>query len=227
MGNNSPTYEILGKLYNRITRILDHFQDPELVKWKLKVGVDEAKRIGKEATGIGSRVDELIKRDFETKKYKFKPSDPIEVRNCMEAWELFKIEHPEVKIWAVDILVRSELISCAGTLDVEAEDEILDIKCAAKISWKYWIQVAMYNFMHPNKKRFLSILRLHKFLAMYEYQRIPYDTKLVRVFIGLLRAYKMANIGGEDGVDTADTKVGEESEVGSAEVLNDRPGRNW
>lgn len=226
MGNSSPTYEIEGKLYDRITRILDYFPDPGIVEWKLKVGTEEAKRIGKEATGIGSRVDDLIKKDVEAGAYKLKASECIEVRNCMEGWERFKIEHPEVKIVAVDKLVRSELLAVAGTLDVEGSDEVLDIKCSGRISWKYWIQVAMYNYMLPVSKPYLSILRLHKSLGYYEYQRISYDKKLVRIFIGLLRAYRCA-IGGINDVDIADQKVGKESEVDSAKVSYDRPGGNW
>lgn len=241
MGNSNPFYLIEGKKYDRITRVLDFFPHPDLTKWKLRVGPKEASRISKLALKVGSRVDDLSK-PFLLKRSEIKiaAKDGLEVRNCIKGLQLFRLEHPEVKIVSCDKLVWDEELRIAGTMDIETEDAILDIKCAGKISLNYWLQVAIYNYMSGLNKPYLAILRLHKSLGIYEYQTIPYEKSLVTIFVGLLNAYRYyerTGIGGESGSDEdsdndgwlgiADDEISKESEVAGPEVLVHRPGWNW
>lgn len=230
-----PYYDYEGKQYTRISTVLDYFKDPGIIKWQLKLGPEESKLITKEALKVGTRVDWLIK-DNEPKDgivYCAK-KDGIEVKNCIEGWNLFRKEHPEVKILAFEKFVHSPNHLIAGTLDVETEDSILDIKCAGRISAKYWLQVAMYNFMNPVRRKNLAILRLHKSLGTYEYQTIPYQENLVMIFLGLLEAlrfYKIYESGDSDDsdldFDSPNNKITKKSQVAGSEVSDDRTRGHW
>ena len=57
-----------GVSYERVTSILNYFQSPDLVKWKLRVGAKEAKRISTIAMKRGTNVDEAIRLDVSGKK---------------------------------------------------------------------------------------------------------------------------------------------------------------
>ena len=85
-----PYYEKDGVRYDRVTAVLDYFAPPELVRWQIKVGAKEAKRIGTVAKNIGTSVDEWIKADINGLRPRLPKS--LEARNCIEGWKRFKKE---------------------------------------------------------------------------------------------------------------------------------------
>jgi len=65
-------YTIDGGRYDRLTSVLGYFQPQELIDWKMKVGPEEAERIGGEARAIGTRVDSIAGMIFKGEEYDLK-----------------------------------------------------------------------------------------------------------------------------------------------------------
>ena len=78
-----------GKQYERVTRILDYFSNPELVAWKVKVGQKEAGKVSRIALKCGKAVDEMIRA---SRIPKLKDSD--EIKSCLKAWKSWKERIP-------------------------------------------------------------------------------------------------------------------------------------
>ncbi|CAK0755203.1 hypothetical protein CCP1ISM_50038 [Azospirillaceae bacterium] len=182
-----------GISYTRITTPLDYFTVPELVDWKLET--DNHKEVSKTAKQIGTRVHNLIKMDFEKGKYSLTPNDSVSIRNCMKAYEEWKrVEKP--KIIAMEQTMFNDKLRIAGTFDMGIScnnvntANLVDIKTSASIKPNHWLQIAMYNYLAEGKYLFLSILRLDKFTGEYEYKTIPYDKRLVNIYLCLLSYYR-------------------------------------
>lgn len=190
--------------YTRVTSVLDYFQAPGLVDWKLDN--DDYKEIGKTAKSIGTRVHNLIQLDYEKGKYRLTPNDSVSIVNCMKAYEEWKkVEKP--KIMVMEKTLFNEELRIAGTMDIELPGIIVDIKTSASIKPTYWLQVAMYNYLN-NTLYDLAILRLDKFTGDYQYIVKPYDKRLVNIYLCLLNYYRYI-IGNEDSdidnLDLSDT----------------------
>ena len=178
-----------------VTEVLDTFIPKGLLAWYLKTGAKEAKRLSTVAMKIGSRVDELIQQDVNTGSYKLSAKDPIEIKNCMEAWESFKRDY-QPKITATQVEVKNNIQKVIGHTDL-IWDRVIDVKCASSIKDNYWIQVCKYDYDYEEKLEVPAILRLDKNLAIYEYKLLS-STKFnrvqcVRVFDGLLEAFRYYN----------------------------------
>jgi hypothetical protein len=175
----------------RITEVLDYFKEPRLVDWKVKMGAKEARRIGREAMKIGSRVDELIKT---APRPVAKPKDSLEVQNCLKAYHRWlDVYRPGSVIPFKRLYARINGVLVTGEPDIIVDDILVDIKCAGRVNKKYWIQVNMYNFlklqngMAGHEK--LGILRLDKVTGYYDFPILPPNPRLVKVWMGLLDAY--------------------------------------
>lgn len=181
--------------YVSVTEVLDYFQVPELVAWKLRVGAVEAKKISTIAMKIGSRVDALIQEDVANGSYKLTAKDPIEVQNCMKAWEAFKNDYSP-KISITQQVLKDYDLGVIGHLDL-LTDRIVDVKCASSIKPSYWIQTAKYSDMHSKGVLGTAILRLDKNLGVYQYltnEQAGYSVKdCIAVFDGLIKAYRFYN----------------------------------
>ena len=179
-----------------VTEVLDAFIPKGLLDWYLKTGKKEARRISTVAMKIGSRVDQLIQDDVNTGSYKLSSKDPIEVKNCMEAWESFKKDY-QPKIKATQIEVKSEREKLVGHIDLIMDGMVVDIKCASSIKDNYWLQVAKYADMYRTDLLGLAILRLDKNLGTYQFVKSHQANKqpnlLVDVYNGLLEAYRYYN----------------------------------
>lgn len=182
-----------------VSQVLDGYQEEGIIDWKIKVGKKEAKRIGTIALKIGTRIHELIEQDWKEGKYKFKTTDPIEVRNCMAAWEQFKTDYrPEILNMETEI--KDEVNKIVGHRDalIKLNDSlvVLDFKTSAQINRKHWVQVNKYAEMDMFLDQ-VGVLRLDKNLGIYEYQQQPYSEGLVNVFDCMLVAHRYFNPNGE------------------------------
>ena len=178
-----------------VTEVLDTFIPKGLLSWYLKTGAKEAKRLSTVAMKIGSRVDELIQQDITNGSYKLSSKDPIEVKNCMEAWLSFKRDY-QPNIVSTQMEVTNHVQKVVGHIDI-VWDRIIDVKCASSIKDNYWIQTSKYDYDYPGALEVPAILRLDKNLATYEYKLMS-DTRFnrvqcVKVFDGLLEAYRFYN----------------------------------
>lgn len=181
-----------------VTEVLDTFIPKGLLSWYLKTGAKEAKRLSAVALKIGGRVDELIQQDVTKGSYKLTPKDPIEVKNCMEAWEAFKRDF-QPKIRTCQVEVRDSSKKVVGHIDLII-DRVVDVKCSSSIKDNYWIQVCKYDDCHDEaliELKAPAILRLDKNLATYQYMTATQAKidceQCVRVFDGLLEAYRFYN----------------------------------
>ena len=189
--------------YTRITTPLDYFQAPELVDWKLDT--DNHKEVSKTAKQIGTRVHNLIKMDYEKGKYSLTPNDSVSIVNCMKAYEEWKkVEQP--KIMVMEKTMFNDELRIAGTMDIQTVGKIVDIKTSTSIKPNYWLQLAMYNYLN-NTLYDLAILRLDKFSSDYQFITIPYDKRLVNIYLCLLSYYRyiVSNPEDSDKLDLEDT----------------------
>jgi len=174
----------------RVSEILDHWKEPYLIAWMLKNGVAKCEAIKKEATDIGTMVDQLVQEDIKGNVIGFSKGD-VPVFNCMQGWEKFKVEHPEVleRMREHKGNMQKELVlgDLVGHPDFILGDEVCDLKTSKQISKGHWMQTAQYARMYQamkhgaevidgqgiysNSIKRISILRLDKATpGLYEYK---------------------------------------------------------
>ncbi len=195
-------YYIKDKIkYDRVTSILDYFQDPHLTKWKLDT--EDYKEISKTAKQIGTRVHNLIKMDYEKGKYSLTPNDSVSIVNCMKAYEEWKkVEKPQIT--SIEQTLFNDKLRIAGTYDIVLGlGTLIDIKTSTSIKSNYWLQLNMYSYLANERFVNLAILRLDKFTGEYEYKTIPYDKRLVNIYLCLLNYYRYI-VGNPEDTDKLD-----------------------
>lgn len=145
-GKNSYTIE--GVIYDRISTVLTVISN-EYQDWYRKVGIEEADRVSKEATDIGSYVHDLASRDILGKKAEIKVKDFTNdegvvdeiqlnaVTNCFEAYKLWRSERKF------------------------PENAILDFKTSRKVEKIYWMQLAAYWLAFMEKAQPTGVFSEH------------------------------------------------------------------
>lgn len=155
--------------YTRVSAILDTYQPPELIEWKLKCGKKEAKRISTVATKIGTNVDAWIRADIEGKKYP--KLNSIEAENCVKAYQKWKEDYQiDVSKLRSGTRLFNEETKICGEPDILFPDEklVIDIKCSSAIRPTYYLQTEWYGRELGYSRK--AILRLDKNLSMYDYE---------------------------------------------------------
>lgn len=172
----------------RVTQVLDYFQPPNLVAWKLRTGNAEANRISRAAMKTGSRVDEIIKANLEPVK-----KDKPEVFSAFIAYKKWLAIYIPLEV-KPQVRVEKEIegIILSGEPDIIVIDDIepptlVDIKVATRISDKYWLQLAAYAWL-TDWTGPVGILRLDKATESYEYVTKNLSVEWA-VYCGLLKAY--------------------------------------
>lgn len=188
------TPEQMAEGWLSVTQVLDAFIPKGLLAWYLKTGAKEAKRLSTVAMKIGSRVDSLIQEDILKGSYKLSAKDPIEVKNCMEAWKQFKSDY-QPTITGVQKEVKSDTQKLVGHIDLIFGATIVDVKCASSIKDNYWLQTAKYSDLLESDTDGIAILRLDKNLGTYQFTKKEQSVvnELVKVYDGLLDAYRYYN----------------------------------
>ena len=199
----------------RVTEIIDYYTEPELLAWKLREGPAKCEKISQEALMIGTVVDGYIKAKLQHETYILSTDNPA-VFSCLEAWEHFREDHPELVASITGIQTEVSKDEVIGHPDLEitqrvphpimgtytALDEqpimrwgIIDIKTSKAIQPKYWTQVAAYWWLKGQQtphlspfNSFIAILRLDKKTGQYEYQEIT-DIETLRYEVEVFQAY--------------------------------------
>ncbi len=179
--------------YERVTSVLGYFTPPSLVKWQLRVGTKEAKRIKTVSMKIGTNVDEAIRADVIG-------LDPIklksqEAKNCFKAYKQWRKDYAIKNIQSATTLYDEEA-KIAGTPDLWMPDETCDIKCASSIRMNYWLQTEWYA--RKKGHGYKSILRLDSALAEYEYVRKTISDYEFQIFEALVSVYRFYNKAPQD-----------------------------
>lgn len=186
------------------------------------------------AMNIGTNVDEWVKADIIGKGYpKIKTQ---EARNCVQAYQRWRCEYQPRGLRVGETLYDDDSFY-AGTPDIFMGDTVIDVKCAARVSTSYWMQVNMYNLL-AKRHSIVAILQLNKDLAIYDFHERPASDLCVQSFLGLLTAYRLyksedksVTDGEEDEDDSAiDSASGEKQEGQEVDEPKDTvPGTrgNW
>jgi hypothetical protein len=184
----------------RVSEILNYFQEPYLVNWKIKMAKTDPKQLTEEADAlvIGSIVDELVQIDINNNrisegfervysKFSLTEDHKEKIQNCMAGWDKFKVDKPELfeKMVEYKENMQKELVlgDLVGHPDFILDDEVCDLKTSKQVSKSHWMQTAQYakmwNSQFPHKNPYdcadatckISILRLDKYNpGVYEYK---------------------------------------------------------
>ena len=133
-----PTEEELLKLVS-ITSITSHFNKEIFVKWRAKVGDQEADRVTRKATARGTDTHTLIEQYLRNMDCN---SDVLPISE-----HLFQVAVPALKrinnIYALEGALYSQFLGIAGTVDCIAEFDgelsIIDFKTSKKPKPREWI----------------------------------------------------------------------------------------
>lgn len=208
-------YELDGKRYGRITKALEACPSPDLIEWKIELikkfsrelsredaslsieelldkAIRKMNKIGDDAAEIGQNVDAYLKAKINGEELpKLKK---FEDRSCVEAFEKWECDHPEVKL-SVPPTVYDDELMIAGTPDFEDEDTVYDLKGANEIRRKNWLQTEFYA--RKRGKKFKAIIRVDRDLGIYEFKKFPIsddDWEMVKSVVNMYRYYKKGEI---------------------------------
>ena len=175
-----------------ITSVTSHFNKEIFVKWRKRVGNEEADRITKAATGRGTDMHTL------TEHY-LKNEDLPEVRPISDF--LFKIAKGKLNkinnIYALEGPLYSKELGLAGTVDCIAEYDgelaIIDFKTSKKPKPRDWIehyfvQCMAYGCMLYEMKG-ISIKKLVIIMACENGECVIYEERDKAKYIKLLGQY--------------------------------------
>ena len=175
-----------------ITSVTSHFNKEIFVKWRKRVGNEEADRITKAATGRGTDMHTL------TEHY-LKNEDLPEVRPISDF--LFKISKGHLNkinnIYALEGPLYSKELGLAGTVDCIAEYDgelaIIDFKTSKKPKPRNWIehyfvQCMAYGCMLYEMKG-ISIKKLVIIMACENGECVIYEERDKAKYIKLLGKY--------------------------------------
>jgi len=175
-----------------ITSITSHFNKEIFVKWRKKVGNEEADRVTKRATKRGTDMHTLV-------EYFMKNEELPEVPPISEF--LFKISKHKLKninnIHALEGSLYSKQLGIAGTVDCIAEYEgelaIIDFKTSAKPKPREWIdhyfvQCMAYGCMLYELTG-ISVKKLVIIMACENGECVVYEERDKSKYIKLLSKY--------------------------------------
>ena len=184
-------YDVEGQKLVSITSVTSHFNKEIFVKWRKRVGDEEADRITKRSTTRGTKVHTLIENHLLNKEVD--PDTPGSKMLFLQAKDsLANINN----IYALEKSLYSTELGVAGTVDCIAEYDgelaIIDFKTAAKPKprdWieNYFVQAAAYACMFyertgiPVKKLVILMTCENGEVTVYqEYDKMKYMRLLVK-----------------------------------------------
>jgi genome maintenance exonuclease 1 len=191
-----PTEEELLRLVS-ITSVTSHFNKEIFVKWRKKVGDEEADRITKAATSRGTDMHTLVEHHLKNESLpKVQPISDF----------LFKISKDKLNlinnIHALERSLYSRVLGIAGTVDCIAEYDgelaIIDFKTSKKPKPKDWIEhyfvqcaayaCMLYEMTDISVKKFVIIMACEngECVVYEEYDKSKYIkllSKYIRKFV--------------------------------------------
>ena len=186
-----PDEEELLKLVS-ITSVTSHFNKDIFVKWRKRVGDEEADRITKRATKRGTDMHTLVEHYMKNEELPEVP--PI-------SDFLFKISKANLKrinnIYALEGSLYSKQLGIAGTVDCIAEYDgelaIIDFKTSAKPKPRGWIEHYFVQCMAYGCMLYeltgISVKKLVIIMACENGECIVYEERDKSKYIKLLTEY--------------------------------------
>ena len=129
-----------GNAYPSITSILGSQPKSGIEAWRKKVGEEEANRIMKESSELGTAVHDLCEQYlYNTYPLKCDYQEAIDVFNRLR-FKLINIDH----IYGLELPLYSDILKVAGTADCVAEYNgvlsLIDFKTSRKTKREEWIE---------------------------------------------------------------------------------------
>ena len=192
-----PDDEELLKLVS-ITSVTSHFNKEIFVKWRKKVGDDEADRITKAATSRGTDMHTLVEHHLKNEKLP-------EVQPLSDF--LFKIAKSNLNrinnIYALEGSLYSKQLGIAGTVDCIAEYDgelaIIDFKTSKKPKPREWIEHYFVQCMAYGCMLYeltgISVKKLVIIMACENGECIVYEERDKAKYIKLLTEYIRKFVG--------------------------------
>ena len=192
-----PDEEELLKLVS-ITSVTSHFNKDIFVKWRKKVGDEEADRITKRATKRGTDMHTLVEHYMKNEELPEVP--PI-------SDFLFKISKANLKrinnIYALEGSLYSKQLGIAGTVDCIAEYDgelaIIDFKTSAKPKPRGWIEHYFVQCMAYGCMLYeltgISVKKLVIIMACENGECVVYEERDKSKYIKLLTEYIRKFVG--------------------------------
>jgi genome maintenance exonuclease 1 len=192
-----PDDEELLKLVS-ITSVTSHFNKEIFVKWRKKVGDDEADRITKAATSRGTDMHTLVEHHLKNEKLP-------EVQPLSDF--LFKIAKSDLNrinnIYALEGSLYSKQLGIAGTVDCIAEYDgelaIIDFKTSKKPKPREWIEHYFVQCMAYGCMLYeltgISVKKLVIIMACENGECIVYEERDKAKYIKLLTEYIRKFVG--------------------------------
>jgi len=186
-----PDEEELLKLVS-ITSVTSHFNKDIFVKWRKRVGDEEADRITKRATKRGTDMHTLVEHYMKNEELPEVP--PI-------SDFLFKISKANLKrinnIYALEGSLYSKQLGIAGTVDCIAEYDgelaIIDFKTSAKPKPRDWIEHYFVQCMAYGCMLYeltgISVKKLVIIMACENGECVVYEERDKSKYIKLLTEY--------------------------------------
>jgi len=184
-------YTVEGRPMVSITSVTSHYNKEIFVKWRERVGEEEANRISKRSTSRGTKVHTCIENFLWNKDVP--DTDPLPKMLFTQAKKILGNIN---NIYALEKSLYSKELGVAGTVDCIAEYNgelaIIDFKTAEKPKPKQWIenyfvQAAAYACMFyemteiPVKKLVIIMTCENGEVEVYEeYDKKQYMGKLVK-----------------------------------------------
>ena len=187
-----PDEEELVKMVS-ITSVTSHFNKEIFVKWRKKVGNEEADRITKAATGRGTDMHTL------TEHYLKNEDLPKGLRPISDF--LFKISKGHLKkinnIYALEGPLYSKELGIAGTVDCIAEYDgelaIIDFKTSKKPKPRNWVEHYFVQCMAYGCMLYeltgISVKKLVIIMACENGECVIYEERDKAKYIKLLQQY--------------------------------------
>jgi len=129
-----------GSVYPSITSILGRQPKPGIEEWRQKVGAEEANRIMKESSELGTMVHNLCEQYLYNLPLKCDyPDEAISVFNRLR-FILGNVDN----IYGLELPLYSDILKVAGTVDCVAEYNgvlsVIDFKTSRKAKREDWIE---------------------------------------------------------------------------------------
>ena len=198
-----------GKLYPSITSVTSFYNRDVFIKWRKKVGEEEANRITKESTFRGTKYHDVVEyyiRNGTIDGLDMLPSTKFLFLSSKE--NLDRIDN----IHALEKSLYSDYLGLAGRVDCIAEFDgelaVIDFKTSTKIKPEkgienYFVQETAYACMYfemtgiPVKKLITIMVTENGECVIYEKRNKDYYIKLLTKYIGKFVNYKTGNYEGD------------------------------
>lgn len=140
-------YHYRGHVLPRVTSVLNVIAKPGLEAWRHKVGLEESRRISREATALGTRVHEACERAARALPHRYVDPDP-KMDVFVQAYNDWL--HDNVKqVLAVERFVWHDQHLYAGTADLvvllnDGRRLLADLKTSNSLDGNYRLQTIAY-----------------------------------------------------------------------------------